>query len=228
MSQYVRLHIIAEGQTEEKFVRQILQPHLTVMNVFADARSVQTSKDKKAGYTYRGGLLSYDKARQDILQWIKQDHHPECRFSTMFDLYALPQDFPGTQEAQRIFDPYEKVTFLESRLAEDIGHPGFIPYIQLHEFEALLFSYPDRFALEYLEHQKPVQKLKDILQSFHSNPELIDEGPNTAPSKRILANIPEYSKVGSGVIIAELIGLYTIRTMCRHFHDWLCRLEALA
>lgn len=146
----------------------------------------------------------------------------------MFDLYALPEDFPGVQEARTIFDPYEKVAFLESKLAEDIMHPGFIPYIQLHEFEALLFSEPARFAHEYLEHDKAIQQLTALLSSFNNNPELIDDGPQTAPSKRILENIPEYSKVSSGVIIAEMIGMDTIRGMCRHFHEWLCRLETLA
>ncbi len=227
MSGLIRLHITAEGQTEEKFVRRVLQPYLAARNIFVDARSVLTSKDKKAGYTYRGGLLSYDKARRDILEWIKQDHNPECRFSTMFDLYALPEDFPGAQEAKTIADPYERVAWLEQKLAEDMDHPGFIPYIQLYEFEALLFSEPAKFALEYLEHEKAVHELENILDSFGNNPELIDDGPDTAPSRRILANIPEYSKTSSGVIIAEMIGLDRMRAMCRHFDQWLCTLEAL-
>ncbi len=227
MSGSIRLHIIAEGQTEEAFVRRVLQPHLASKNVFVDARSVMTSKDKKRGYMHRGGLLSYDKARRDILDWIRQDHNPECRFSCMFDLYALPDDFPGAQESQKIAVLYEKIAFLEEKLAQDIGEPKFIPYIQLHEFEALLFADPEKFKLEYLEHEKAVEQFKDILESFGGNPELIDDGPDTAPSKRILANIPEYSKVGSGTIIANMIGLAKIRKMCSHFNDWLCRLESL-
>ncbi len=72
MSGLIRLHITAEGrQTEEMFVRRLLQPYLAARNVFVDAMSVLTSKDKKAGYTYRGGFLSYDKAKRDILDWIK-------------------------------------------------------------------------------------------------------------------------------------------------------------
>ncbi len=228
MSGFVRLHITAEGQTEEKFVRRILQPQLAPMNIFVDARSVLTSRDKKAGKSYRGGLLSYEKAKKDIMDWIKQDNNPECRFSTMFDLYALPDDFPGAQEAKNIQDPYAKVDFLEKRLAEDIDHQGFIPYIQQFEFEALLFADLDKFALEYLEYDKAIEQLKHTLQSFKDNPELINDGPNTAPSKRILAEIPEYSKVGSGVIITGMIGLDRIRSKCRHFNDWICRLEGLA
>ena len=227
MSGLIRLHITAEGQTEERFVRRILQPHLALKNVFVDARSVMTSKDKKAGHTYRGGLISYEKAKKDIMDWIRQDNNPESHSSTMFDLYALPDDFPGVQEAARINDAYERVTFLEQSLAEDIDHPRFTAYIQLFEFEALLFSDLDKFSLEYLEHVKAIEQLKQILQSFQNNPEMIDDGPNTAPSKRILTSIPEYSKAGSGVIIAKMIGLDQMRSMCRHFNDWICKLEEL-
>lgn len=227
MSKMIRLHITTEGQTEEKFVRNLLQPYLAARNIFVDARSVLTSKDKKAGSTYRGGLLSYDKAKRDMLEWIKQDQNPECRFSTMFDLYALPEDFPGSQMAKTIPDPYARVAWLEQKLAEDMDHPGFIPYIQLYEFEALLFSDLTKFTLEYLEHEQAIEQLQHILQSFQNNPELINDGPNTAPSKRILSEIPEYSKAGSGAIIAEIIGLDQIRSMCRHFNDWVCKLEGL-
>ena len=227
MSGYIRLHITAEGQTEERFARRVLQPHLALKNIFVDARSVLTSKDKKAGHTYRGGLISYEKAKKDIMDWIKQDNNPECRFSTMFDLYALPDDFPGVHDAARINDAYERVTLLEQSLAQDINHQGFIPYIQLFEFEALLFSDLDKFSLEYLEHEKAIEQLRQILQSFQNNPEMIDDGPNTAPSKRILKSIPEYSKAGSGVIIAEMIGIDQMRSMCRHFNDWICKLERL-
>lgn len=228
MSGIIRLHITAEGQTEERFVSKVLQPHLASVNVFVDARSVLTSRDNKTGQAYRGGLLSYQKAKQDIMGWIRQDSNPESRFSTMFDLYDLPGDFPGAQEALVIRDPYKKVKLLEKRLDEDINHQGFIPYIQLFEFEALLFSDLDKFALEYLEHDKVIERLKQTLQqSFQNNPELIDDGPNTAPSKRILTAIPEYSKSGSGVIIAKMIGLDRIRSMCRHFNDWICKLEGL-
>lgn len=105
MSGLIRLHITAEGQTEERFVRRVLQPCLASMNIFVDARSVLTSRDKKAGLTYRGGLIRYEKAKKDIMDWIKQDNNPECRFSTMFDLYALPDDFPGSREAAAIQSP---------------------------------------------------------------------------------------------------------------------------
>ena len=103
----IRLHVTAEGPTEGSFVKSILAAHLAPSNVYADARSVLTSKDKKAAKEYRGGLISYQKAKADIQTWMKEDNHPECRFTTMFDLYALPDDFPEYAEAIRKTDPYE-------------------------------------------------------------------------------------------------------------------------
>jgi len=59
------------------------------------------------------------------------------------------------------------------------------------------------------------------------SPELINDGPDTAPSKRILKEIPEYDKVGAGVLVAEKIGLEILRKKCNHFAEWLACLEQL-
>lgn len=126
----IRLHVTAEGPTEASFVKNILAGHLALSHVFADARTVLTSKDKKAAKEYRGGLVSYQKAKADIQTWMKEDNRPECRFTTMFDLYALPDDFPGYAEAKRKTDPYERVKILEDALGKDIRDRRFIPYIQ--------------------------------------------------------------------------------------------------
>jgi len=222
----IRLHIIAEGQTEQTFAKTVLAPYLANFNIFVDARCVLTSKDKRAAKEYRGGLLSYEKAKKDIQNWLKEDKRSECRFTTMFDLYALPNDFPGHSEAQREADKYRRVELLESAMAQDINAPRFIPYIQLHEFEALILADPQQLEWEYLEHNGAINNLKEMVDS--QNPELINDGPTTAPSKRIIAEIPEYDKVTAGVAVADKIGLQTLRQKCRHFDEWLTRLENLA
>ncbi len=226
----IRLHVTAEGWTEQAFVKQLLAPHLAQYGVYADARCVLTSKDKRAAREYRGGLSSYEKAKADILTWIKEDEHQECRFTTMFDLYALPGDFPGHAEAVRKEDPYARVEILEQSMARDISEAlnvqnPLIPYIQLHEFEALVFVDPQKLDREYLEHQEPIDRLISMVGK--GNPELINDGPETAPSKRILAEIPEYNKTTAGVSVVEQIGVEMLREKCSHFDDWLSRLEAL-
>ena len=108
----IRLHITTEGQTEQRFGDSVLRPHLAELNIFSDARCVLTSKDRKATKEYRGGLVTYEKAKKDIQAWLKEDKSDECRFTTMFDLYALPNDFPGYADAMKKTDKYERVRFL--------------------------------------------------------------------------------------------------------------------
>jgi len=136
MKNYIRLNITTEGQAEFSFVKIVLYKHLQPFGIFCEARSVLTSKE----YKKRGGITSYSKAKQDIQRWIKNDNSADSRFTTMFDYYALPNDFPGYSDAQKLNNPYDKVACIEKAFAEDLNDHRFIPYIQLHEFEALLFA----------------------------------------------------------------------------------------
>ncbi len=221
----IRLHIIAEGQAERQFVKKVLAPHLAAFHVMADARCVLTSRDKHHGKKYSGGLVSYRKAKRDIQDWIKEDDHTDCRFTTMFDLYALPNKFPGYDETKTCQGAYQKIALLEARLKENIGDARFIPYIQLHEFETLILADPTKLACEYMEHEQKIAHLMDTIRGM--NPELINQGSRTAPSKRILREIPEYDKITAGTAIIKKIGLATLRERCRHVNEWLSTLERL-
>lgn len=222
----IRLNIVVEGQTEETFVLSVLAPHLAAHGVFATARSVVTSRNRAK--VYRGGLLDYRRARWDLESWMKQDQRSDAYFTTMFDLYALPNDFPRYAEVKKIHDVYQRITRLEEAFAGDLNHSRFIPYIQLHEFEALLFADVRQFDWEFLDHQAAISQLSQIVDEF-GNPELIDDGAESAPSKRIIRWIPEYqtSKISAGPLIAEKIGLPKIRQVCKHFDEWLTKLERL-
>lgn len=233
----IRLHVTVEGQTEQRFVKDVLCSHLAEHSVLADARPVLTSKDKRARTEYRGGFRrtgAYETARKDICAWMKADRNADARFTTMFDLYALPEDFPGYAEAAREADPYRRTAMLEAALQNDIrlalDDPRFIPYIQLHEFEALILADPSKLDWEYMEHAPQIQRIVAMVAREGGNPELIDDGETTAPSKRIIAEIPEYdgSKATSGPLIAGKIGLPTLRQKCAHFAEWMQRLEGLA
>ena len=222
----VRLHFIVEGQTEETFVNQVLRPHLAKLAIWAQARCVMTSR--KRGVKHRGGIRRYAQAKRDITAWITEDRKPAARFTTMFDLYGLPSDFPGYEDAAQIPDPYQRVKTLEDALSKDIADPRFIPYFQLHEFEALVLSDPQKLALQFHHRSAEVRKLVEKASEFNS-PELVNDGNTTAPSKRIIKEIPEYAgmKVSAGPIVAEKIGLPALRLKCEHFGEWLGRLEAL-
>jgi len=220
-----RLFVIVEGQTEKTFVEGVLGPHLAHRGVGVWAECVLTGT--KRGKTYKGGLLEYAKVARQIQIRMKEDASPDRHFTTMFDLYALPPDFPGSEEARKCADPHERVRHLEKCLAEDVGDRRFIPYIQLHEFEALLFADVSKFHIRFPGSRSEVDNLRAVVEKFPT-PEHIDDGPTTAPSKRIEKEFPGYPKVTAGPIIAEAIGLDAIRSKCRHFDEWLTTLEGLS
>ena len=224
----IRLHFIVEGQTEETFVNQILCPHLGELSIWADARCVMTRR--RRGIKHRGGISNYEKAKNDIRAWTKNDQNSDARFTTMFDLYGLPTDFPGYGDAVQSRDPYRRVKILEDALRDDISdlQRRFIPYFQLHEFEALLFSDPQKLESQFYDRSSEIRKLGEMASKFDS-PERINDGNDTAPSKRIIQEIPEYGdmKASAGPIVASKIGLPTLRSKCKHFSEWLSKLEAL-
>lgn len=221
----VRLHFIVEGQTEETFVKRLLVPHLAKLSIWAKVRCVMTSR--KRGIKHRGGIVNYRLPRMEINQWLREDDNPDARFTTMFDLYGIPADFPGYDVARRLMDPYARVGRLKAALREDISDHRFIPYIQLHEFEALVFSCPRKLEAQFYDRGDEIQRLIKIASEFDS-PEHIDDGRDTAPSKQIAGEIPEYGsrKASAGPIVAEKIGLPALRSKCRHFLEWVDRLEA--
>lgn len=224
------LNIVVEGSSEEAFVNDVLKPHLALLNIFVAARRITTGWDRMNKRPAKGGLLYYRWFKNDLLNWITADRgNPNCHYTSMLDLYAFPKggDSPYTESIQAIQNPYQKIAALESAISQDINHPRFIPYIQLHEFETFVMVNPDRLIVLYPDKQNSINRLKDNIGAIA--PELVNDSPQTAPSKRIIQFIPEYEglKAQVGPMVAEDIGITTLRTACPHFNDWLTRLEAL-
>lgn len=214
-----RAYLLVEGQTEEAFVRELLEPHFVRLGLYLSPIIVSTSPG------HRGGVVSYAKVRPQILRLCRQD--AGAHVSTMFDLYALPGDFPGRSDPAYPVrgGGQAKASFLESHMAQDIGARNFIPNLMVHEFEALLFVQPDKFA-EWTDDPQVVSRLCAVKQAC-PDPEDINDSPHTAPSKRILAAMPGYQKPFHGPLLACEIGLDAMRAACPHFHAWLQQLEAL-
>jgi hypothetical protein len=223
-----RLYLFAEGPTEQTFADTVLKPHLANFGVYLN-RPVLIAHAKKKGMVHRGGGRKYVPMKNDILRFLAQEKGGDVFFTTMIDLYAIHAEFPGLAEAEKLRHlPYERVEALEQEFAKDIGDLRFVPYIQLHEYEAYLFSDPTWFGYFYDHHEKQIAALKAIADG-HTTPELIDDGQHSAPSKRIIAELPDYedAKSAVGPQVAELIGLQLIRGKCPHFDAWLSRLEHL-
>ena len=224
----IRLFFYVEGQTEQLYVDRVLKAHLATRGVMVQG-AIRVSTGRKHGKIYRGGGRHYAPMKKDLNNLLKQHSGSDVRFTTMLDLYKLYHDFPGTEDADKLQHlPSQRVSTLESAFAADLGDPRLIPHIQLYEFETILFCEPDSFALYYENRAKDILELKKIAQSV-ATPELINDGEQSAPSKRIAQFFPDYpdAKPDAPAVIAETIPLDLVRKKCPHFDRWLHALETL-
>jgi hypothetical protein len=224
----VRLYFYVEGQTEQGYVTRVLMPHLAAFGVQVMG-AVLAASGRKHGQVSRGGGRRYQPMRNDLGNLLKQDAHADARFTTMFDLYALHDGFPGWDEAEKQRHiPHERILTLEKAFAADVGDRRFIPHIQLHEFETILLCDPSHFALVYEACGAGIAVLQAAVTAATS-PELVNDGETTAPSKRIVGQFPQYNgqKTTVGVELAHCVGIDTTRSLCPHFDRWLKTLESL-
>lgn len=233
MGNSVRLLVHVEGATELSFVDDVLASHLERRGyALVRARLVGGRVARKR----RGGGVSWPSVREGIVRHLREDR--QAFATTMVDYYGMPQSgsraWPGRSEATKMRLLAERAAFVQNAIAEDVTqHMGasfdrrrFIPYVSMHEFEALLFSDCRRFA-KSVGRPDIAGEMEAILTQF-GDPEAIDDSRETAPSKRILQLVPGYQKVAMGATAIQNIGLDIIRSRCANFAEWLGRLEAAA
>jgi hypothetical protein len=218
-----RVLILVEGQTEETFVRDVLAPHLLGWNVALTPKILVTKRVKSGGH-FKGGVTSYAQVKGDV-QRLLADTHAE-RVTTMLDYYGLPEDFPGLADRPP-GNCYQRVEHVERAFHADIAHRRFLPYLALHEFEALLFTAPARCSLAFGDSPELAVMTLEAIRVLFNSPEEINEGRTTAPSKRILQVFPGYQKTLHGPLATQELGLTSMRAACPHFNQWVSALEAL-
>jgi hypothetical protein len=210
----IRIIVIGEGPTEQVFCNDVLQQVFNAQNKF-----IETPKIKKS----QGGIVPWSDLKKQVELHLKESN---VYVTTLIDYYGIYpyHEFPKWEEAKIIVDKSERITFLENAMKEEIDESvryRFIPYIQLHEFEGLLFSdisvIEDNFDDdEFNDHDYLIET-----DSAYDNPEDINDGKTTAPSKRLIRIIDDYSKVVYGSLIAQEIGLEKIREKCPRFNNWI-------
>lgn len=218
----MRIRIVVEGQTEAKFVKEILEPHFFTFNIYPIPYLVITKETSIAKHT--GGYVPYPKLYKQIMAHLRDKR--AVAITTMFDFYKLPDSFPGKKNL-KLDDCYKMVTELENQFSEDISRERFVPYIQLHEFESLLFSSPSKIVFGFKNEKATEKQLNRVLEEC-KKPELINEGENTHPSMRLKSICLGYDKSADGIRIAKRIGLAKMRDECPHFDEWISKLEKLA
>lgn len=207
-----RVYIVVEGQTEQEFVNSVISPYLQESGILSVTPVlVRTSR------TGRGGMVSYSHLANTIKPLLMS---PKSDYivTTFIDFFRLPHDMPHYEDCMKKPDKIEQIRSLEAAINETIDDRRFFSYIQLHEFEALLFSSNKGF--EYYFSEELAAKTASIISSY-DNPEDINISPEGAPSKRLLAIKSDYNKVLEGNLIALEIGIKSILEKCPRFAEWI-------
>ncbi|HAD05235.1 MAG: hypothetical protein A2091_03630 [Desulfuromonadales bacterium GWD2_61_12] len=224
----IEIFIVVEGPTEQTFVRDVLAPQMAHKGIFLYPALIG-----KPGH--KGGDIRFDKAKNDIGNFLKQRN--DTYITTMFDYFRIDTEWPGRAEVLRrlqngtTLTASHKAEILEGATRNEImnAFPGcdaetrFVPYIEMHEFEALLFSDADILAEKT---EIKISLIRKIIEVY-DNPEEINDDPTNAPGKRLESLKSGYRKVAMGKSISEAIGIQSIRKQCPHFNDWLTKLELL-
>ena len=225
----MNLFIYVEGQEEELFVNRVLRNHLSLFSVnvkkpILAATSFRIGDDEESDVTV-GGVTNYEAIRDDIAcQFASGEIQAADVLTTLIDLYALPASFPGHQEATaQGLTGGKKAAHIEQAWKAGIGRPNFFPYIQTHEFEALILTRPSVLAEIYSEQAAGIRRLGAECASF-STPEDINGTKATSPSHRILARVPTYQKI-LGYHHLQDIGLPELKAHCPRFKAWLEQCE---
>lgn len=212
-----RLIIICEGPTEQAFCNDILRDHFLPKGILLDAPTIKHSN---------GGIVAWETLKKQIITHLNEGN---CIVSLFVDYYRIRDsyNFPGWMNSKSITDIYDRMRYLFEQMSLDIDinlRSRFIPYIQLHEFEGLLFSDISVFPNNFTKDELDFSLLETAVKSAHT-PEEINNGPNTAPSERLKRAIKGYDKIVYGSCLASDIGLKTIREKCVLFNEWIEKLE---
>ncbi len=220
MSKFV--HVIVEGQTEQKFIQQLLAPYCAANDIFLTASLVS----KKGA---NGGDVKFQRVERDIMHFLNQRRF--AAVSTFVDYYGI-KEWPGKESIEPHFSPKQIADTLNQAAMRVISNnyndlapqKRFIPFVAVHEFETLLFSDSKILADSLrIEHRKVIDVLEEC-----GTPEEINNGPATAPSKRLAMWLNgKYGKTTLGISIAQEIGIDKMRQACPLFHNWLTALEQL-
>lgn len=208
-----RLYLVVEGQTEQEFVNTLLRPWFNSYGILAVTPIlIKTSKHG------RGGHVNAEHLKNTINGLLRESNDRDMVVTTFVDFFRIPDNMPDYDVAMQLPNSVAQVTALEEGLAKSIHDWRFVPYIQRHEFEALVFSSNVGFE-KYCDEEQSEQTAA-IVDSFQ-NPEDINSSPNTAPSKRLKVIIPNYDKVILGNLLALEIGMESILARCPRFSLWL-------
>ena len=213
---------VVEGKTEKTFIDEVLSPTLWDREIFMRATIL-----KKPGQS--GGDVKFDRVKRDIGNHLKQ--RGDTYVTLLVDFYGINSKWPELDTARAQRTPHDKANCFTEDLQQRIRdsfpdrnpEQRFIPYVAMHEFEAMLFSAPEILADAIAVDES---EIKGVLDEC-GEPENINDSSSTAPSKRLQSLSTTFKKTTTGIDIAKRIGIGAIRKACPLFDQWLRRIESL-
>ncbi|KAA6186996.1 DUF4276 family protein [Thiohalocapsa marina] len=223
MNDYAEVVVLVEGRTEKIFAEKILAPYLASQRVYLTP--VILSKQGQ-----KGGDVRFSRAKNDIGEHLKQ--RSDTWVSTLVDYYGIKPDWPGFAASKALTDHAQKAATMNQATMAEIARlfpdcqpkTRFIPYVSMHETEALYFSDPACLASNLGVRQQRI----DAILNECGEPERINDRPETAPSKRLGQLANRFKKTTTGIAIAEQIGISRMRAACPIFDGWIAQISALA
>lgn len=209
-----RLIFIVEGDSEQRFINEHLVSYLALKypGVPMHAQKITTNRKKNV----KGGNVNYELLKNEIKRTFAQGG---VMITTFLDFFRLPTDYPGyTQDVKQI-DQIEDAIRIDCNSI--IPPTSFLPYIQKHEFETLMFANAAGFSS--VVDTAELNEILNVLKQF-STPEDINGSPETAPSKRLLS-IFKYKKVADSALVLKDVDIDLLRKRCPRFNEWVARLE---
>lgn len=196
----IRLGFSVEGPTERAFISRVLGPHLARFNVDAHATSL-------------GGNVSLDRIRDELPPLLGSFDH----VSTLYDFYGFKKR--GARNVDELLAAISDLVHPEQRR-------HLTPYVQMYEFEALLFAVPETVVHVLDGGARELAGLRSVLATC-GPPEAVNDSPQTSPSHRLASLFPHFDKPLHGRHILEAAGLAAIRAECPRFDAWVASLEML-
>lgn len=216
-----RLLVLVEGQTEETFVRDVLDPHLWNFGVAAIATILKTKRVKSGG-TFRGGVTSSMQVMDDLRRLLADTD--AVAVTSVVDYYGLPADFPG-MNTRPLGHPRTRVAHVEQAWSAMVDDVRFVPHLVLHEYEAWVYADPPACAWIFEDPALPATLV--TIRDRAGEPEMINERPNQTPARQLSRAYRGYRKPLHGPMAVAAIGLATVRSMCPHAAAWLDHIETL-
>lgn len=223
MSNYIEVVAIVEGKTEQIFIEKILAPYLGHKNIGIRATAVSKPGQK-------GGDVRFSRVRRDLEGHLKQ--RSDTYVTTFIDYYGT-KEWPGLDSVPIPASPEAIAKAINEATKSQVtslfsaqqAERRFIPFVAVHEFEALLFSDAGILAQQL---GIDASAISTVISECGS-PEAINNHPQKAPSKRLDAWCANgrFLKTTMGISVADKIGIEKMREKCPLFNSWLATFEEI-